>query len=406
MNEYQGKTLLIVGAGYEQLPAIKIAQSLGLRVLVTDMNPKAPGMAVADDCAEISTADKEANLEFAKANQVDGVMTLGSELAVPVVAYVCDQMQLNTGLTAEIAFKATNKNAMHNAFRKSNVPCPVSIHVKHLDTANQFVQKNGLPVVIKPSDSSGQKGVNIVREEAFIESALQEALMFSSDGEAIIEEYIAGPEINVTAAVLDGQIHFLSFSHRVTADAPHFGIAVAHKAPVSISPALLEEVKKTAIGAIKAIGLQNGIAYPQIIASESQGARILEIAARIPGGHMREVALLLSGVDMIEVAIDQALGITKQIGSYQRNDAFNSVYVRFLTELDYPKLTKISAISGFKGHIGLPEEYLTDCRLNIGDEIPKLSSSSARFASLICAGESASKTETDMQSLLNRVVLE
>ena len=402
-SDYRGKKLLIIGAGHEQVPAIEIAKSLGLTVLVTDMNPLAPGRAVADVFAEISTADKDENLKFALANRVDGVMTLGSELAVPVVAYVCDQMNLNSGLTAEIALKATNKNAMHAAFNQHQVSCPVSLNIRDHQQAMIFVENQGLPVVIKPSDSSGQKGINIVTERAEIASAVTEAISFSSDGAAIIEEYIAGPEINVTAAVINGEINFLSFSHRVTADAPHFGIAVAHKAPVSISPELLEDVRKTASEAIKAIGLKNGIAYPQIIASETQGARVLEIAARIPGGHMREVALLLSGVDMIEVAIDQALGLIRCFDHYQKYQAFNSVYVHFLTELDYPDLVEVSSISGFRGLLKQPDEFLTECRLSIGDSIPKLSSSSARFASLICAGDSSEQTEAQMQSLLSRV---
>jgi len=405
MQQYSGKKLLIIGAGHEQVPAIRAAQKLGLTVLTSDFNASAPGAKIADFFGLISTADKQANYEFAKQHQVDGVMTLSSELAVPVVAYVADKLGLNSGLTENIAYKATNKNAMHEVFSKNNVACPQGAKVQKLEQVLEFIEVNGFPVVIKPSDSSGQKGIGIYFDEPPLAQAIVEAIKYSTDGTALVEEFIEGPEINVTAAVIGGEAHILSLSHRVTAAPPHFGIAIAHKSPLEISADLQQDVIKVAKQAIKSIGLQNGIAYPQIIASADKGARILEIAARIPGGYMREVALLQSGVDMIEVAIDQALGIQTLFSDYQKYPPHKAVFVRFLTELDYPGLQNVKRVEGFSGRIETQAEYLSECRLELGQPLPSLTTSSARFGAVICAGETASEVETKVQKVLDRVVV-
>jgi biotin carboxylase len=399
------KTLLIVGAGYEQLPAIQIAKAKGLWVLVTDLNPQAPGVEYADVFAQISTADKDANLAFAKANDIDGVMTLGSELAVPVVAHICETLHL-PGLSKEVALKATNKNFMHQAFEAHAVSAPRAKKIVRMASLNEFIAECGWPVVIKPSDSSGQKGVGIFHQADKLQAALDEAISFSTDGAAIVEEYISGPEINVTAVVEAGNIHFLSFSHRVTAEPPHFGIAIEHRFPIGIDSALLEEVKITALKAIESIGLKDGIAYPQIIASPEKGAKILEIAARIPGGYMREMALLQSGVDMIEVVIDQAIGQFTTFKDYQKYPRYDSVMIKFLTELNVPGIKTISQVRGFIGRqTDQPGIFLSECRLSEGQVVPDLTSSSARFGAIITYGDSIVASQALLDQTLQSVVL-
>lgn len=398
------KVLLIIGAGFEQLPAIQLAKSMGYKVVVSDLNPDAAGVNYADEFGQISTNNKSDNLAFAKQHQIDGVMTLGSELAVPVVAYVAENLDL-PGANIDTALKATNKNVMHRAFRQNSVPTPQSNRVNTLAQLKAFVEEWGWPLVIKPSDSSGQRGVTFLHEESPLEAALQEALHFSTDDYAIVEQYVSGPEINVTAIVQEGEIYFLSFSHRVTAEPPHFGIAIEHRAPVDISESALKSVREASEKAIRAIGLRNGIAYPQVIASP-QGSKVLEIAARIPGGYMREVALICSGIDMIEVVIRQALSETLPIVDYIRHPSSESVLVKFITELDLPADLKVmSQISGFEQVQKMPEVFLANCRLKEGEAVPALDSSVARFAAIITCGDSIHASEKRLSEALNEIVL-
>ena len=410
--ELADKKLLVVGAGHEQVPAIVRAKQFGIKVYATDWDSEAPGAKLANKFEKISTADKDKNLEFAQASKVDGVMTLSSELAVPVVAYVAEKMALNTGLDQDIALRATNKNVMHRAFVANGTPCATSKKVNGSTELQALIKEHAFPVVIKPSDSSGQKGVCICYSKEELQVAIEDAAALSSDGYAIAEQYIEGPEINVTAMVCNGVIEFLSFSHRVTAPLPHFGIAVEHVVPPSISQESLQDVKEAAEKAIQAIGLSNGIAYPQIIASATHGARVIEIAARIPGGYMRDVALLSGGVDLIDVAICQSLGIHLPRPYFENYPKYRAVRVNFLTKLDYPETQKVSKISGFTNSYDYPKAsdasgvLLSECRLQVGMNLPALTSSSARFAAIIGYGSSLVEVNKEITQVQKRVVIE
>lgn len=380
------KKLMIIGAGHEQVPAIIKATEMGCEVIATDLNPQAPGAALADVFEVVSTNDAQGNLAIARKYQIDGVMTLGSELAVPVVAHIVETLNLY-GLSEDTALKATDKNAMREAFVANAVPTPLSQPIATLQEAYDFVNQYGYPVVLKPSDSSGQRGVTKVDSPAALQDSFSSALSFSRNEYAIIECYCAGPEINVTAAVSKGEVTCLSVSNRVTAEPPHFGIAIEHIAPPAVTDEALEAIKRVSAQAIHAIGLEDGIAYPQLIMSE-QGPQLIEIAARIPGGHMREVALACSGIDMVDVAILQALGQADPLARCPRTQTTPAVSVKFITVLDYPSTQlSIKKISGLDAARHASGVQLVRYHLKIGDKLPELSSSTARFGAVIAYAE-------------------
>jgi biotin carboxylase len=368
------RTLMIIGAGHEQVPAIRMAVEMGYRVLTTDRNPLAPGVEHAHCFEEVSTGDKE------------GVMTLGSETAVPVVAHIAQALGL-PGFSEETAYKATNKNAMRAAFEAFEVPAPVSQPAVTFEEVKAFAEKHGFPLVLKPSDCSGQRGTTRVDEIAGLEVALESALRFSTDGRAIVETFCEGIEINVTAAVVGGEVHFLSLSDRITAEPPHFGIAIEHISPPQVDDEMAEAIREASRLAIKAIGLTDGIAYPQVIASP-KGPRVIEIAVRIPGGHMREVAWYRSGVDMIEIVIRQAMGEVDPWGSCRRMPPVPALSVKFITELDCPDHggRRVVSIDGIEEARGMPGVHLVRLYLKEGDQIPRLDSSAARFGAVIASG--------------------
>lgn len=380
------KTLMIIGAGHEQVPAIKMAAEMGYRVLTTDRNPEAPGIAHAHCFELVSTGDKEGNLEAARKHAIAGVMTLGSETAVPVVAHIAQVLGL-PGVSEETAYKATNKNAMRAAFEAFGVPAPVSRPAVTLEDVESFAEAHGFPLVLKPSDCSGQRGTTRVEEGEGLEAALESALRFSTDGRAIVEKFCEGIEINVTAAVVAGEVHFLSLSDRITAEPPHFGIAIEHVSPPQVNKEMAEAIREASMLAIKAIGLTDGIAYPQVIASP-KGPRVIEIAVRIPGGHMREVAWYRSGVDLIEIAIRQAMGDDDVWARCRRIETVNALSVKFITELDCPnhRGEEVLFIEGLDDARALPCVHLVRFSLNKGNPIPRLDSSAARFGAVIASG--------------------
>ena len=377
-------TLLIIGAGHEQVPVIRKAKALGYRVAVTDRNPHAPGMALADLSAAISTADGPATLDFARRNGIGGVMTLSSETAVPVVALLTETLGLN-GFSQATALAATNKNVMRSRFAEWNVPTPASEEVTTLDQALAFVSQHGLPAVLKPSDSSGQRGTTRLDDTAMIAEAFTLACKAAGDGKAIIETFHEGVEINVTAAVEQGQITILSLSERVT-EAAHFGIAIEHVAPPRLDEAMQQAIIEASIKAIRAVGLSQGIAYPQVLATKD-GPKVIEIAVRIPGGHMDEVALHCSGIDMVEFSIRLAMGDPAPLASCTRHAKSPALSVLFLTARDFPQTAAvIRSVTSLEAAKAAPGVQFVRFNLVPGQTIPPLDHSGGRFGAILALG--------------------
>lgn len=377
--------VLIIGAGIEQVAAIEVAQSLGHTAIVTDMNPEAPGVKLADTFFEASTTDIEANILIAKREQVDGVMTICSETAIPTVANIATALGL-PGITPETAKAATDKNYMRKKFNTSNVPCPKSMDLYDVDGLSLSLSSMKPPWVIKPSDSSGQRGIKCFSDTKLAKSFFEEARSCSKNGKVIIEEFIEGPEINVCAMVNDGVVSFLSIASRITNVKKNFGIAVKHLHPSNLDTFQIEQVKEASQKAIDAIGLRTGIAYPQLIFG-NDGPFVIEIAARMPGGYNREVALYTSGIDMVEVAVRQCLGETISTQRMHTAETFASTYVRFITRNDLPESVKqVQHISGLGNVESLPFVKKVVMLLEPGDHIPDLTNSTARFGAVITVG--------------------
>lgn len=390
------RTLFIIGAGREQLPAIKMARSMGFRVVVTDLNSNAPGMSQADVARVVSTGDLEGNLSVARELGVHGVMTIGSETAVPVVAYVAASLNLPSYSEAT-ALAATNKNIMRERFSIFDVPTTESKPIESFEQAVSFSKCHGFPVVIKPSDSSGQRGTTLVKDVSELQIAIRDALKFAGDEKAIVEKFHAGPEINVTAIVEHGEIHFLSLSERVTAPPPHFGIAVEHVSPTLLSIHEQQAVKDASAKAIRAVGLTDGIAYPQVLHT-NDGPKVLEIAVRIPGGHMYEVALHSSGIDMIEFSILYAMGHPFPLSACKVHQTSSALSVLFMTERDFPACDGvISRIDSLDEVLEMPGVKLANIHIGSGEKIPSLSHSGARFGAVLAVG--STRDEARMRSL-------
>lgn len=396
------KKLLIVGAGIEQVPAIKIARAMGIYVITTDLSSAAPGFSFADKSYIVSTNDYEGNLNVAKNENIDGIMTLCSETAIPIIAKVASTLKL-PGITELTAFSATNKGKMRELARQFDIPVAPYIMTDNLNDALGFVNSHNGPWVIKPSDSSGQRGTTFTYNPEEVETAFFFAKKYANDNLVLLDQFVEGPEINVTALVNNSEITYLSLSNRVTLGAPNFGIAVHHITPVHLNSKKQEKIKELSTKTIRAIEMKNGIAYPQFIMSE-KGPYLMEIAARIPGGHMREVAMYNSGIDMIKTSIWQALGYDLNKINIKTEEKYNSVSIFFITSKNIPQgVSKVDSLSGIEEV--KKQEGVIDCyfRLEPGQEIPKLESSVGRFGAILIVGKSKNETLSLTEKAFNTI---
>jgi biotin carboxylase len=179
------KTILFVGAGRHQRRAILRAKELGLRIAAVDRNPDALGLREADVTRVVDFSDPEAVLEAVADIELDGVLTVSADRAVPVVAAVAESRGL-PGIGAETAHLMTHKVAMRRRLAEAGVPQPRFAAVRTIAERRPAVATVGFPAVLKPADSGGQRGVFRVDSIDDVEAHLHEAVSASPTGEAIL----------------------------------------------------------------------------------------------------------------------------------------------------------------------------------------------------------------------------
>ena len=278
-----------------------------MRVVAVDRNPDAPGLPIADVGEVVDLLDVPAVIEAGRRHGVDGVMTYAADRAVPVVAAVAEALDL-PGIGSDTAHLMTNKIAMRRQLADAGVPQPRFAAVRTLHEARAAAGAVGFPAVLKPADSAGQRGLFLCESLGDVERHLHASLVQSTAQEAILESYHGGKEVNGLLVVLDGEPTVVTLSDRRRPPGRGFGVAIAHVYPSTLFGDALEEVRRTGVHTVKALGLREGVAYPQVLWSEDGVARLIEVAARIPAGQMDSVARYGVGVDLIDIALLQALG--------------------------------------------------------------------------------------------------
>ncbi|MBA2741060.1 MAG: ATP-grasp domain-containing protein [Actinobacteria bacterium] len=301
------KTLLFVGGGRHQRRAIERVQELGHRVVAVDRNPDALGVRAADVGELVDFTDVAGVIEAGRRHAVDGVLTVAADRAVPVVAAVAEALGL-PGIGVATAQRMTHKLEMRAAFAGAGVPQPPFAAVRSAEDVAGALAAVSLPAVLKPADSGGQRAVFRVESRAELKRDLGETVEESPTGVAILEEFVAGIELNGIAVVRGGEPTLLTLSDRLRPPGIGFGVGWIHVFPPSIPDEQLRRARQIAVDAVRALGLRDGIAFPQLIAASDGRVVVVEVAARIAGGQMADLVRHAVGVDVVEVAVRQALG--------------------------------------------------------------------------------------------------
>ncbi len=306
---------MILGAGILQLPAIEKAIEMGLEVVAADMNPDAVGFKTPGVIKElVSTIDTPAILEAARRRQVDGVMTLASDMPMQSVAAVCRETGL-VGISEDTALKATNKAHMRKALSENDVPVPLYFVARGKEEFFEAVQKirtTGCACIVKPADNSGSRGVDLLKADSDLEQAYAYTSKYSRGGEIIVEEFMEGPEVSVETLAINGAVQVIQITDKLTTGAPYF-VEMGHSQPSRLSEEIKERIKRVAIAANKAIGIQNGPSHTEIKVTK-EGPKIVELGARLGGDCITTHLVPLStGVNMVECSIQIALGMTPDV---------------------------------------------------------------------------------------------
>ncbi len=291
--------LLVLGAAPAQLGLLEAARARGLWVAVVDRDPAAPGFAFADRRCILSTEDEPAIERLVGALEIDGIISPGTDWPVGVAARIAERAGLPHPISPQTAVLATNKLRQRERLAEAGVPQPRSWVVGEKDDPPEVEG----PVVVKAPDRQGQKGLTLVVDRAALEPAIETARGAARSGLALVEELVDGPEVTVVGFSIDGAFTALAVTDRITAELPAFGVALAHVWPSEAGGG----AAAVAEAAVAALGIQNGPSYTQLRIGPD-GPQVIEVAARLGGGHDAELVQAVLGLDLNGLALDAALG--------------------------------------------------------------------------------------------------
>jgi len=388
---------MIIGAGPMQVPAIRIARQMGLATLVTDYNAEAPGLALADLPVVMSTKDIEGSVRIARqyAHTLKGVITVGTDASLTVAA-VAGAIGL-PGIHYEAAENSTHKLKMRTVLRAAGVAVPDFGGVWTIDEARACATRIGYPVVVKPVDNMGARGVLRVDNPTALEPAFRHAKSCSTSGEVIVENFMDGPELSIDALVWESEIITAGIADRIIALPPHFielGHTMPSRLPAETQSAALELLRR----AVRALGITSGAAKGDVKVTPA-GPMIGECAARLSGGWMSSHTYPLStGYSMIRGAIEIALGRRPEIPSLAARVAMERAVIA-----QPGRITRIEGIHKARRVPGVAEVIL---KCKIGDEVQKPASNMDKQAHVIAAADGYEDCEAVIQRAFERIRIE
>lgn len=304
------KKVLMLGGSIYQTYAIKEAVNLGYYVITCDYLPGNPGHKYAHEYHNVSTTDKEAVLALAKELGVDGVVAYASDPAAPTAAYVCEKLGLPTS-----PYKSVEILSKKHLFRKyladNGFNVPKARSYTSFEEADRDLVHFHLPVMVKPVDSSGSKGVNKLTDPSQLKCFWEDAMSYSRDKIVLIEEFIVknGPQISGDAFSVDGKLvfHCLGnefYSSKVDKDFAPLGECWPTVMPKEVIDQLVCDLQRL----ITSLGMKSNAYNVEAIYGEDGKVYILELGARSGGSLIPQVTALATGVDMVPYVIKAAMG--------------------------------------------------------------------------------------------------
>ena len=368
MDERPSLTILFVGAGLSQRAAIAQARAQGLWVVAVDGDERASGLLEADRAEVVDILDTEAVIDVGRRNAVDGVITVAADRAVPVVAAVAEALGL-PGIGTETAHVMRNKLAMRQRLAEHGVPQPRFARVTTLDEARVAGAAIGFPAVLKPADSGGQRGVVQIQCADDLVASFNSTVGISPSAEAILEEFCPGLELNAIVVVREGRVAVLTLSDRLRPPGAGFGVGWAHVFPASIDASTRTEAERVVSCTVAACGLSDGIVFPQLLVGDDGVVRVVEVAARIPAGQMADLVRHAVGVDLVEIALRQALGqpVPDELVALR---FLQPVAIKFLTAEPGPLPTGVvTSVGSLALALAQPGVVQADTYIEVGETI-------------------------------------
>ncbi|MDO5341875.1 MAG: ATP-grasp domain-containing protein [Bacteroidia bacterium] len=295
--------IVVLGVAGPQTDFIKLLKEKGHYVVGMSYRKEGVGLSFVDEFCEINITDKEAILKFVEDNDIDVVYSVGSDLAMPSVGYVNDRTGRGGFVTEEIALTMQDKSKFRKFLSENKIQ---TIKYRASKTINDLDEWDCFPAIVKPTDSQGQRGVNVANNREELKACFEEAYKHSKSQTVIVEQYIDGKEISVNGYMYEGELVYGFISDRRVVEGFSGGLVKGHDFPSKAGDSEKEEalalVKKVSVS----IGYNNGPIYFQMKYKDGH-AYIIEGTPRFDGCHIWRLIKQRYGVDLLSIATEHLL---------------------------------------------------------------------------------------------------
>lgn len=305
---------MVVGGGYWQLFMVQKARAMGLRTVVIDGNSNAPCRAHADTFHQVNALDGERAAEVARREGVRGVTTFGTNDAIITVAHVHHALALpGDCILPEVARRAVFKDTMRDCLRAHRVPVPRGWLLHLSEPAFDamvagYLDEVAHPLICKPTDTSGGKGITIIATPPEIPAARATAARESRNGLVLLEEYFGYHTLGVESFTCDGQTTVVAIADKFLSPPPHC-VTRGVITPSGVPDHIQQRVREVNRQALAALGISSGPSHIDMVLDEQGEPHVIDVGPRLAGGPITiEIIPAVWQVPLMEHTIRAALG--------------------------------------------------------------------------------------------------
>lgn len=389
------KKLLLLGGLRYLLPVIEAAHKEGIYVITVDYLPNNIAHKYSDEYHNVSIIDKEAVLRLAMELKVDGIMSFAVDPGVVTAAYVQDKMGLASAGPYESVEILQNKGRFRKFLTDNGFNVPKAKSYEDINDALSDVVKMSFPVIVKPTDSAGSKGVTRVDNKQDLPKAMTYAIENSLSKTFIIEDFIEkqGFSSDTDCFVVDGKFKFFSFSAQrfdEKASNPYVPAAYSWQNANYMQPSATfrhqETLKKELQRLITILNMRTSIYNIETRVSTEGKPYIMEVSPRGGGNRLAEVIRYATGVDMIRASVKAALG--EEITNIEQKP-YNGYWAEMILHSD-----KAGAFQSLQIDESLTKNIVeTDLWVKQGDKVNQFNGANDAIGTLILKFDSSNELE-------------
>lgn len=305
------KKILMLGGSMQQIPAIKRAKEMGFYVITCDYLPDNPGHKFADEFYNVSTTDKEAVCELAQKLNIDGIVAYASDPAAPTAAYVSEMMHIPGNPYNSVKI-LTEKDLFRQFLTENGFTVPKAKGYTKYEDAKNDIDIFRFPVMVKPVDSSGSKGVVKIYDSSELEAAVNEALSYSRAKRFVVEEFIEkkGYQVSGDGFSVDGKLVFTSYGNELySGKGTREYVALGEFWPSLLTKEQKQKVDSELQKLITALDMKTSAYNIEVILDKDDNVYILELGPRNGGSYIPQLIEYATGVNLIDYTIKASVGM-------------------------------------------------------------------------------------------------